>query len=119
MTPNKGPAPEKGSVVKPVYSEREMNCYAITESELTAIGLANYGVTTAFSLGAAMLSLWLDIFKDSSFATETTSGSKIFTDYVQPFSLVLGLCLCGIGFGFVFWRKSIISVVKRETKKPT
>ena len=111
----RGPAADRGSTVNLVYSERSMKCYAVTESELRQIGLANTGITAFFGIGSALIAFGLDIFKDMIFTDKVPEMARVLSDAVLP------LCL---GFGVIFWivagviwwqRSGMIVMIKEES----
>lgn len=104
-----------GATVEPVYSARRMRCYSVTESELLQIGLANIGITAFFSLGSALIAFWLDIFKDTVLASEVPKDAEVVISYVQPVLLFLGLLFWGFAGISVYWRHSMIKLIKQES----
>ncbi len=95
-----------------------MRCYSVTESELLQIGLANIGITAFFSLGSALIAFWLDIFKDTVLASEVPKEAQIVISYVQPVLLLLGLLFWGFAGMSVYWRHSMIKLIKEESSNP-
>ncbi|MGU3401570.1 hypothetical protein ACLBWS_17860 [Brucellaceae bacterium D45D] len=49
-----------GASVETVYVSRQMKCFAVTESELQQIGLANLGMTISIAIGSALFAFGLE-----------------------------------------------------------
>ena len=110
-----GVSTPSGGLVKPVYSEREMKCLTVTESELKQIGLANLGVTASVGIGSAFVAFGVDIFKDSLLAEQVPETARMLTDYVQPLCLVMGVAFYVIAVLLYVWRKDMIGLIRRES----
>lgn len=115
---SKGVAKEEGvngSLLKPVYSHRQIKCFTITDSELQQIGLANIGITGLASIGSAFFAFWLDIFKDTLLSQSVPENAKIVLSYVQPLCLIMACTLWIFATVIYFWRKRMIDTLKRES----
>ena len=110
-----GVSTPSGGLVKPVYSEREMKCLTVTESELKQIGLANLGVTVCVGIGSAFFAFGLDVFKDSLLASDIPASALVLTQYVQPMCLVMGVAFYLVAGLLYFWRKDMIGLIRRES----
>lgn len=107
---------ESGSAIKPQYAQRSMKCYAVTESELRYIGLANNAATVCFGIGSAFLALWLDIFREIQFSSEIPEAAQAASQVIQPFLLILWIVFWGVAIMLYFWRRNMILLIKQESK---
>src|SRR3954447_26240509 len=89
-----GPPSVAGSTLRPIYSRRDMKCYAVTESELRTLGIVNTAITALFGLGSACITFGVDVFKDTLLATSIPDSAKMVVQMTEPASLALGI---------VFW----------------
>ena len=104
-----------GSAIEPVYSQRRVKCYSITESELMHIDLANIGITAFFAIGSAFFAFALDLFKDTLFANPMPEAALSVISYLQPIMIFVGILFWifgGIGW---WWRVRIIDLIKKES----
>lgn len=104
-----------GGLVKPVYSEREMKCLTVTESELKQIGLANLGVTVCVGIGSAFLAFGFDIFKDVMLTDDVPESAILLTQYVQPLCLGMGFVFYLVAGVLWWWRRDMIGLIRRES----
>lgn len=105
----------EGSRVEPVYQNRQMKCFSITESELQQINLANLGVTGFFSMGSGLFALWLDIFKDTKLSENVPAETVEILSWVQPLLLFSSISLFIFGFLIVLWRRQMLTIIKNES----
>lgn len=113
----RGDAGVGGSSVKPIYSERLMNCYAVTESELGQIAFTNLLSTLASSIGAVLLGLSIDIFKDARLSEELQPPARVVADAVQNLSFAAAI-VCFLFAGVMMWRRrEIVRLIKRESSQ--
>src|ERR1700743_227525 len=105
--------------VKIVGSERHMQMYDLTENEISTISAWNTQSTIVFSIGSFLLSQALSIILGISATKEgvtRTPIESVLCTYVMPtcFLIAVGCFILG---GYLLWsRKSILTVVKNETK---
>ena len=109
---------ERGGLIEPVYGKRQMRCYSVTESELKQIVLANLGITVTASLGSFFLALALDVYKDTLLAESVLDLAQVVVSYVQPISLVVGLSLWAFSGLLMWWRHSMVDLIKKESVQP-
>jgi len=104
-----------GATVEPVYSQRKMKCYTVTESELRQIGLSNLGITGMFSLGAAFLAFGLDVFKDTLLAESVPDAAQAIVSYVQPICFFVSASFFILGLLTIRWRSGLMQLIKDES----
>ena len=104
-----------GSTLQPIYSQRRMRCYSVTESELLQIGIANIGITACFSIGSALMTFWLDIFKDTRLATEIPEDVQTALAYIQPIIFFVSLAFFSTGAAAIWWRKRLMDLIRQES----
>lgn len=104
-----------GAIVRPVYSERTMRCFVVTESELKQIGLASIGITAAFGIGSALFAFGLDIYKDVAMAAEIPASALIVASVVQPLCLFGGIGFWLLSVALFLWRARMVSLIKKES----
>jgi hypothetical protein len=103
-----------GATLEPVYGRRKMRLYAVTESELSQIGLANLLATICIGLGSALVGFGIDIFKDTILTSELPNDAALVAKYVQRLCLFLGLGFY-VGAGAIYWwRKGLLETIKSE-----
>lgn len=107
---------ESGSAIRPVYATRSMKCYAVTDSELKQIGLANLGTTITFGLGSACFAFAFDIFKDAALAGAVPTSANVLVNAIQPLGYVFGALLWIAAAIIWFWRRSMIKLIKEESE---
>ena len=106
---------ESGSAIKPQYAQRSMKCYAVTESELKQIGLANIFTTASFGVGSALLALWLDIFKDVHLTEAVPDDFSLLIGVTQPLLFLFGVIFWIIAAIVWNWRRNMINLIKKES----
>lgn len=111
-----GDAGVGGSAVRPVYSERSMRCYAITDQELQHIGYANTAATVFASAGAICWTLAADLFKDLRLGDAPPEAARAAAEAVQTVSFIAGIFLFGIAIAAVLAKRSMVDLIKRESK---
>lgn len=108
-----------GGIVRPVYSERTMRCLTVSESELKQLSLSNWGVTIFASIGSALLTFGIDLFKDTSLAPPTDKAElKAAIDIaetVQTLCLGGGVVCFAVAIGLLFWRRDMIRTIREES----
>lgn len=104
-----------GGVVKPIYSEREMRCLTVSESELKQIGLANFGVTIFAAIGSALLSFGADLFKDSTLSAGNDQAAVKMAAAVDTLCLIGGVVCFLIAAALWWWRRDMIQTIRKES----
>lgn len=104
-----------GSVITPQYAKRSMKCYAVTDSELKQIGLANLFGTISFGVGTALLGFGIDIWKDSKLASSLPEEARTLTDVAQPLCLIFGIVFIVAALAIAIWRRDMIKTIKDES----
>jgi protein-S-isoprenylcysteine O-methyltransferase Ste14 len=90
-----------GSSVVPLYVERKMKVFAITESEFASVSTLNAQTTVFSSLGFAILSAALSIWINGIFYTEVPPTAFVAQRFIAPFGVLLA-----IAFFWLAWRSS-------------
>lgn len=104
-----------GSSVKPIYSERSMKCYAVTEMELNNLGFASLVSTIFSTAGAVLLGLAIDLFKDVQIDGKTGSGAQAAESLQGP--LFVGAVICFAVAVLMLWRRrNMIELIRKESK---
>jgi hypothetical protein len=104
-----------GSSVVPLYVERKMKVYAITESEFASVSTLN-GQTTMFaSIGFAILAAALSIWINAIFYTEVPPAAMIAQKYVAPISVLIALSFFWLSWRATQTRQSTWNTIKAES----
>lgn len=90
-----------GSSVVPLYVERKMKVFAITESEFASVATLNAQTTMFCSIGFAILSAALSIWINGIFYTEVPPTAFVAQRFVAPFGVLLA-----VAFFWLAWRAS-------------
>lgn len=104
-----------GGTIQPLYSERKMRCFTVTNSELHQLSFANGLMTVFFSIGSAFLAFGLDITKDVILSTSVPGEAKTIVNLAQPLLYALGIAFYVAGVLTVIWRRSMLNVIKDES----
>jgi hypothetical protein len=104
-----------GGVVRPLYQERAMKCYVVTDSELKSISLANGLMVVFFSLASSCVGFAISIAKDVAMAGELTPGAKMVLSIVQPGAYYAAAIFAVCGVWAYFWRLGAIAMIRRES----
>jgi protein-S-isoprenylcysteine O-methyltransferase Ste14 len=104
-----------GSSVVPLYVERQMKVYAITESEFASLSTLNAQMTTFASVGTALIGAAGSIWANAVFYTEVPPTATIAKSIVAPACVVLALV-----FFYLAWharknRRSTWDSIKAES----
>lgn len=113
-TEDKGVA-ASGGIVKPVYSERQMRCLTVSESELKQIGLANIGVTVFASIGSALLSFGVDLFKDTALEPTADQAAASMADAIEKLCIGGGAVCYIVAIALWIWRRDMIKTIRKES----
>ena len=106
---------ESGSAIKPQYAVRSMKCYAVTESELKHIGLANLGQTASFGIGSALIAFGLDIFKDTRLAEQVPESAALVVSTVEPLCFIFGIVFWFVSATLWVWRRDMLATIREES----
>ena len=90
-----------GSSVVPLYVERKMKVFAITESEFASVATLNAQTTMFCSIGFAILSAAVSIWINGMFYTEVPPTALIAQRFIAPFGARLAAA-----FFWLAWRAS-------------
>src|SRR5258708_4114808 len=104
-----------GSSVVPLYVERKMKVYAITDSEFESVSMLNAQTTIFSSIGLAILSAAGSIWANAVFYTEAPPAAIVAQKYVAPFGVLLALCFFLLAWRAVKSRKSTWERIKEES----
>ena len=80
-----------GSSVVPLYVERKMKVYAVTESEFASLSSLNAQTTIFTSVGFAILSAALSIWVNALFYTDVPASAYVAKVYIAPATVFIGL----------------------------
>ena len=94
--PSNEPSPQQGhlqvgSSLQPLYVERRMKVYAITESEFNSLSTLNSQTTIFSSVGFAILSAGISIWINALFYTDVPAPAYVAMVYIAPATIVLAL----------------------------
>jgi hypothetical protein len=117
-----GPAPAStntplqiGSSMVPLYVDRKMKLYLVTESEFESLSSLN-GQATGFSaVGSAMLSLALSIWINAIFYTEIPPTAYVVKVLVAPLLVFLAIVFFVLAFGANKSRNRTWTTIKTES----
>lgn len=104
-----------GSTMRPIYQERTMKCYVVSESELKQLGLANIGITAFAAVGSFLLAFGLDIMKDVLITEDIPENARPLVSIIPPVSIVLGLAFYSLAGLAILWRRSMLNLIKSES----
>src|ERR1700694_957567 len=81
----------KGAQILPVYAQREMTSYAVTDHELDTLALANTGVVFSWSLATFLLGVAVSIWIGVSIAASDTETTRLLARVIAPVLAVLAI----------------------------
>jgi protein-S-isoprenylcysteine O-methyltransferase Ste14 len=104
-----------GSSVVPLYVERRMKVYAITESEFGSLSTLNAQTTMFSSIASLVLGIAVSIWVNALFYTEMPAPAYVAKVFVAPI-----LVLIAVAFYYLAWharknRTSAWSVIQAES----
>jgi hypothetical protein len=116
QTPSQNSEPfQIGSSLVPLYVERKMKVYAITESEVESLSTRNAQATAFYSAGAFFLSAALSVWVNAVFYTDLPPTAVVAKYFGAPLILLIALILFGLGFHATKSRKSTWEAIKLES----
>ncbi len=104
-----------GSSVLPLYVERKMKVYAITEHELESLSTRNAQTTAFYSIGSFILSAAISVWGNAIFYTELPAPALVAKYYGAPLSGLMALVFFGLGLHAARSRKSTWQQIKAES----
>jgi hypothetical protein len=104
-----------GSSVVPLYVERRMKVYAITDSEFSSVSMLNAQTTTFFSIGLAILSAAVSIWINAVFYADAPPAAVVAQKYVAPCGVLLALSFFWLAFRAIQNRQSTWERIKEES----
>lgn len=107
----------EGSTLVPVYGERRMVMYSVTETELQTMQSFNSRTTSYVGVGSAMITFSLDIFKDTLLATSVPEKAQAAISYVQPICVTLGVIFFVLAAYERFKGWNFLKTIKRENQR--
>ncbi len=105
-----------GSAIKPQYAQRSMKCYAVSESELKHIGLANLGQTASFGIGSALIAFGFDIFKDVHLSGALPETTSAVVSGIQMLCFIFGGVFWVVAAALWIWRRDMLATIKQESE---
>ncbi len=112
--PNNAPL-QIGSSLVPLYVERQMKVYAVTEGEVGSLSTLNAQATVFYSAASFSLSAAISIWINAIFYTELTPAAAVAKLYVAPAILLLAAVLYYLGWHATKSRRSTWDAIKRES----
>ena len=113
--PPADPPLQIGSSLVPLYVERKMKVYAVTESEVDSLSTRNAQATAFYSAGAFFLSASLSVWVNAVFYTDIPPAASVAKIYGAPLVLILAIVLFALGLHAAKSRKSTWEAIKRES----
>jgi hypothetical protein len=104
-----------GSSVVPLYVERRMKVYAITESEFASVSAINGQTTMFVSIGFALLSAAFSIWVNAIFYTEIPPAAMVAQKYVAPIGVLMALSFFWLAWRAMKTRQSTWNTIKAES----
>lgn len=102
-----------GSVIRPRYSIRNMDCYSITESELHQLNFASFGITGLVGVGSATLGFAVNIIVGLILTGSMPNGMQWYT--IIAFSLI-----SAVAYLFAYMvrerRRGTIKIIRDESE---
>ncbi|WP_157123770.1 hypothetical protein [Allosphingosinicella indica] len=113
------PLSPSGSTVSVVHTQREMNCYALFDSDLESLGTLNTVQSTCVGIASFTAALWLDLFKDSQLAGSVPPIAQEMLTVVQPILGVATVIAIMVALVFGLKKRSKLQQIKSQSKVVT
>ena len=104
-----------GGIIKPLYSERQMKCYTVTDEELGSVSVWNAQTTTFISVGAFILSLGIGFLVDGLFTESLTAVGQLLQMVVGPICVLLSGVFFYLGWQARRTRKNLVDKIKQQS----
>jgi hypothetical protein len=104
-----------GLSVIPLYLERRLKVYGVTENEVDSLATRNTQATTFYSVGAFVLSAALGIWINAVFYTQTPPTAEVAKYLGAPIFIVISGALFWLGWRTDRSRKSTWDAIKSES----
>jgi hypothetical protein len=114
-TPSTNPPLQIGSSLVPLYVERQMKVYAVTEGEVESLSTLNAQTTIFYSVGSFLASAAISIWVNAVFYTEIPPAALVAKYIVAPLVLLVSSAFFFLGWHATRSRRSTWEVLKRES----
>jgi len=104
-----------GSSVIPLYVERQMKVYAVTEGEFNSLSTQNTQMTIYVMVGFAILSAAVSIWVNALFYTDVPPSAYVAKIYVAPFFILLALVCFLLAWHVYYARSSTWAAIRSES----
>jgi O-antigen/teichoic acid export membrane protein len=108
-----------GSSVVPLYVERKMKVYAVTEGEFASLSSLSAQTTLFSSVGMAILGSAVSVWVNALFYTEVPAAAYVAKVYVAPASVIIAFVFFGLAIYAHTVRRSTWSQIKSESSSPS
>jgi hypothetical protein len=113
--PISNPPLQIGSSLVPLYVERQMKVYAVTEGEVASLSMLNSLSTAFYSSGSFTLSAAVGIWTNAIFYTDVPPAALVAKWYVAPFILLATAVLFFLGWRASKNRRSTWDAIRLES----
>jgi hypothetical protein len=104
-----------GSSVVPLYVERQMKVYAVTESEFVSLSTLNTQTTVFFSVGMWFLGTVISIWANAVFYTETPPVAVLAKTWGAGAAVIIAVVFFGLALHAMSRRSSTWKAIKNES----
>lgn len=104
-----------GGLIAPLYTERRMKCFNVTQGDLSSLSLANWLVTGCAAFSSFCFSQALAVYTNAAFVEKFTAAGEMLAYFAVPTFSILGI------FGAVgavcayFWKASHWKIIEQES----
>lgn len=107
-----------GAIVRPVYVERRMKVYAVSEHEAQTISSLNAQQSSFFALASFCGTIGLSVWINAIFYTETPPAAMVAKYMGAPVALVIAAVFVYLGVVALRGRHKTWETIKNESKLP-
>jgi hypothetical protein len=104
-----------GSSVVPLYVERKMKVFAVTEGEFASLSALSAQTTFFSSTGMAILGSAVSIWVNALFYTDVPPAAYIAKVYVAPTAVLIAIVFFGLAVYAHLARRSTWAQIKSES----
>lgn len=114
------PAPlQIGSSLIPLYVERKMKVYAVTDGEFASLSALNAQTTFFSSIGLAILASAISIWINALFYTDVPPAAFVAKVYIAPASVVIAIVFFVLAAYAHRARRSTWNQIKSKSSSPS